>query len=210
MGIYVGSLHWLKTQTMAHNGQEPSALQAVCLGMAARSLAGFIMIPITVIKIRYESGTYNYHRMSSALVQIYRLEGYRGLCCGLVPTLVRDAPYSGLYLMFYTQLKQLILPHILPPDNRNSSSMSAVNFGCGTLAGFLASLVTHPADVIKTKMQLRPDHYNSVRTTARLVWQEGNGSGFLVGLVPRTLRRTLMSALAWTVYEELMQRAGLK
>ncbi len=35
-------------------------------------------------------------------------------------------------------------------------------------------------------------------------------SGFLVGLAPRMLRRTLMSALAWTVYEELMRQLGLK
>merc|ERR1719412_867731 len=75
-------------------------------GMTARCVAGCAMIPITVLKTRFESGQYNYTRMSTALLDIYRREGARGLCCGLVPTLVRDAPYSGLYLMFYTQLKQ--------------------------------------------------------------------------------------------------------
>jgi hypothetical protein len=34
--------------------------------------------------------------------------------------------------------------------------------------------------------------------------------GFFHGSVPRALRRTLMAAMAWTVYEEMMARMGLK
>jgi len=107
VGLYFGSLHWLKS---GFGDQKPSAIQCVCLGMTARSFAATVMIPITVIKTRFESGQFNYTRMSSALLQIYKNEGIRGLSCGLLPTIVRDAPYSGLYLMFYTQLKQNFVP----------------------------------------------------------------------------------------------------
>lgn len=187
-------------------GTEPTALEAIGLGMFARSVAGAIMIPITVLKTRFESGTYNYHRMSQALAQIYHREGIRGLCCGLVPTLVRDAPYSGLYLMFYTQLKQTTSTL----DNAQLISPTTKHFSCGIVAGFLASLVTHPADVIKTRMQLDPVTYKSVHNAILSIFRDQGLKGFTVGLGPRMLRRTLMSALAWTVYEEIMKHVGLK
>lgn len=40
--------------------------------------------------------------------------------------------------------------------------------------------------------------------------QEHGVGGFFRGAVPRSLRRTLMAAMAWTVYEQLMARMGLK
>ena len=111
----------------------------VFLGMTARCVAGCAMIPITVLKTRFESGQYNYTKMSSALLDIYVREGFRGLCCGLTPTLVRDAPYSGLYLMFYTQLKQLLSnEHVL---KSNPTLATITHFTCGLSAGLLASLV---------------------------------------------------------------------
>ena len=51
---------------------------------------------------------YSYGGVTNAVKVIYANEGAKGLTCGLIPTLLRDAPFSGLYLMFYTQSKQFI------------------------------------------------------------------------------------------------------
>ena len=64
-----------------------------------------------------------------------------------MPTLVRDAPYSGLYLMFYTQLKQnacttLIQIHPALDVKDNGYLASLTHFSCGITAGLLASLVS--------------------------------------------------------------------
>ncbi|XP_050299679.1 mitochondrial glycine transporter-like isoform X2 [Anthonomus grandis grandis] len=203
VGLYFCILDYTKFHYL--KGKTPTALESVTMGFCARSLSGAILIPITVVKTRFESGVYDYNSLASALKQIYRTEGIRGMTCGLVPTLFRDAPFSGLYLMFYNQTKQLVSRDLL-----NSPYSSPIHFSCGLTAGILASIVTQPADVLKTKMQLYPNKFNNLWSV--IVYVQGNYGirGFFKGMVPRTLRRTLMAAMAWTVYEKISTKIGLK
>ena len=215
VGIYFGSLHWLKSWI---GREKVSTLQSMFLGMSARCMAATILIPITVTKTRFESGQFNYTRMSSALIYIHRNEGIRGLSCGLLPTILRDAPYSGIYLMFYTLLKQNYAPNVRNAfslalgygHGKNQANQAGTHFSCGILAGFLASLITHPADVLKTKMQIHPEVYHSIAASFRKVLTDSGPKGFMNGFAPRMLRRALMSAFAWTLYEEMMRNMGLK
>jgi solute carrier family 25, member 38 len=84
------------------------------------------------------------------------------------------------------------------------------HFMCGLSAGVMASLVTNPADVIKTRMQLYPDKFPNALSAAIYIQQTHGPSGYLQGVVPRMLRRTLMAAMAWTIYEEITRNIGLK
>ncbi|XP_076650734.1 mitochondrial glycine transporter isoform X1 [Halictus rubicundus] len=204
VGLYFSTLHWLK-----HTFQLKDPLtstEAMFLGITARSMSGALLIPITVVKTRYESEVYKYNSIREALRLIYKQEGVRGLSSGLVPTLLRDAPFSGLYLMFYTRLKNIAVEADLP-----CAKLSApIHFSCGILAGIFASIATQPADVIKTKMQLYPNEFTGVRVAAFRIYKKYGVLGYFKGIVPRMLRRTLVTAMAWTVYEEVTKSMGLK
>ncbi|CAH0563972.1 unnamed protein product [Brassicogethes aeneus] len=203
VGLYFCSLDYLKSKYFSE--KNPSALESVAIGMVARCMSGAALIPITVVKTRYESGVYGYNGVISALKEIYRTEGFRGMTCGLVPTLFRDAPFSGLYLMFYSQTKQMI-----PEDLLNSAYASPIHFTCGVSSGILASIVTQPADVLKTKIQLYPNKFNGIWSVAVYVHGKYGVQGYFKGMVPRMLRRTLMAAMAWTLYEQISKSVGLK
>lgn len=197
VGVYFACMHTVKTTVF--NGS-PSPSQSLIVGAGARTLAGCIMIPVTVVKIRCEAGSMEYKGIVKALSTIRGTEGLRGLTKGLMPTLFRDVPFSGIYLMFYENLK-VYCNKLTPYQNIN-------HFSCGIGAGVLASLVTQPADVIKTRIQLNPT--TTTMTVIKQIAKAEGPAGFLRGIVPRTLRRTLMAALAWTVYERAVKNMGLK
>ena len=57
---------------------KPSAIESLTLGACSRSLAGLCMLPITVVKTRFESEQFQYKSMKQALTTIYSREGFKG------------------------------------------------------------------------------------------------------------------------------------
>ncbi|KAK7940223.1 hypothetical protein WMY93_003549 [Mugilogobius chulae] len=201
VGIYFSTYFTLKQHFVQE--KSPGAMEAVLLGGGARTVAGVIMLPVTVIKTRFECGRYSYGSVAGALRSVCQTEGPGALFSGLCATLLRDVPFSGIYVMFYSQSKAA-----LPTEFKLSVYAPLANFSCGVLAGVLASLITQPADVVKTQVQINPQ----LRTLQAItcIYMEHGVQGFFRGAVPRLLRRTMMAAMAWTVYEQMMAHVGLK
>jgi len=184
-------------------------------GAVARASVGFIMMPITIIKVRYESNYYTYRSLWGAGSDIVRTEGMKGFFSGFGATAIRDAPYAGLYVVFYEQCKRRLsllsqkaplVPQSEVPDGMRSGTSASINFLSGILAAGLATAITNPFDAIKTRIQLMPREYgNMLQASRRMVRQDGFSSLF-DGLGLRMARKALSSALAWTLYEELIRR----
>ncbi|KAL8798143.1 MAG: hypothetical protein Q9200_007817 [Gallowayella weberi] len=196
-------------------------------------------MPITVIKVRYESSLYTYTSLLSATSSILKQEGPKGFFAGFGATAIRDAPYAGLYVVFYEQSKRYLnslkpaaaaaplgrstahtTESVLAGEetetmktsffSSSSSSAISINFVSGVLAAGLATAITNPFDAVKTRLQLMPGRYaNMVQASRQMVRDEGFRS-LLDGLGLRVGRKAISSALAWTVYEELVRRAETK
>jgi len=201
VGLYFSSMHWMRYSVFQG---KPNAGQSLLIGAAARTFAGSVMIPFTVVKTRIESGAFQYRSVFTALESILRLEGLRGLTRGLGPTLARDVPFSSLYLAFYDILKQKVASQ----TQLAGISPEAAHMSAGLGAGLLASLVTQPADVVKTQMQLGKER--KISSAVASIYREGGMGGFGKGLAPRMLRRSVMAALAWTLYEKITTSLKLK
>ncbi|KAJ5415762.1 hypothetical protein N7465_004457 [Penicillium sp. CMV-2018d] len=180
-------------------------------GAVARVAAGFVMMPVTVIKVRYESNFYAYHSLVGAGRDIVRTEGLRGLFAGFGATAARDAPYAGLYVLFYEQLKRRFALMAAKPSNNGETptavSSSSINFVSGGAAAGMATAITNPFDAVKTRLQLMPAKYGNMVHATRLMIHEDGMRSLFGGLGIRMARKAMSSALAWTVYEELILRA---
>ena len=89
---------------------------------------------------------------------------------------------------------------------------TAANFIAGTVAAVGATLLTQPADVVRTRVQLglavaAGGGSGAARVgmlqLLRAIGREQGMQGLLAGAVPRIVKRTMQTALVWTLYEEL-------
>ncbi|XWS39045.1 hypothetical protein CRYUN_Cryun18bG0016300 [Craigia yunnanensis] len=100
-----------------------------------------------------------YPNMRSALFDIIKTRGFRGLYAGLSPTLVEIIPYAGLQFGTYDTFKRWTMAWNRLRSSNTSSTMddspsSFQLFICGLAAGTCAKLVCHPLDVVKKRFQV--------------------------------------------------------
>lgn len=135
------------------------SLYSLGAGFCARSICSTIMLPITLVKTRYPSQSMFTPRMefdkttNNTIFHTFRnvlKVNRRGLFSGLVPTILRDAPNSGLYICFYHTIK----PSIMSLHDSYNMPVTLLNLLTGIIAGISATFLTHPFDMIKTQMQL--------------------------------------------------------
>eukprot|EP00300_Choanocystis_sp_HF-7_P012151 c17770_g1_i1.p2 GENE.c17770_g1_i1~~c17770_g1_i1.p2 ORF type:complete len:297 (+),score=52.48 c17770_g1_i1:141-1031(+) len=174
-------------------------LAALVLAGSSRSLVAVAFQPFGLIKTRMESAVFShYSNPLMAMRAIVAKEGLLGLFRGTVPTVLRDAPFSGIYYSVYSALKA-----------EYDDGTATRRFALGTLAGFGATIVTQPLDVIRTRVQLNQASGTTILRVAQDILREsGSFANFLRGFVPRATRRVVMASATWTLFEQIMERVS--
>ncbi|ORX50909.1 mitochondrial carrier [Hesseltinella vesiculosa] len=187
----------------ATNLKDQQQWENLVSGMFARGAVGYIMMPVTVVKVRFESNFYNYTSLSDAFTSIIKKDGVRGLFAGYGATFIRDAPFAGIYLFFYENCKKSA--KVWSENHQYQVANALINLGSGVTAGVAATIITHPFDMLKTRMQLKPTIYRNIIQSASKVIKEEGLIGFFDGMSVRLIRKPLNSAIAWTIYEEVIR-----
>ncbi|KAJ1630903.1 mitochondrial carrier domain-containing protein [Pavlovales sp. CCMP2436] len=145
--LYMTAYDELRTRFARSEHPVLSTWAPMVAGVSARSFAAAVVSPIELIRTQMQSGQWESGLgLVGGLLQTKRRHGFFGLYRGLVPTLLRDIPFSGIYWTLYETGRTSARRHELSPF--------AASFASGAGAGMVASCVTTPFDVVKTRMQI--------------------------------------------------------
>jgi solute carrier family 25 protein 38 len=195
--VFLGEVESVSRRLLGQLSGAGAAVRDVLVGGISRGLAAALFCPITVLKTRAEEGLRGgAGGLWTQLLTLARAEGTAGLFAGLGPSLVRDVPYSGISLALLRAFREQLLHVQLLPA-------AAVGALGGCAAAVCATLITQPADVVRTAIvldELKDKRMGTLRAVTHIVSTRGL-PGLFVGASVRLSRRVLQQSFTWAVFE---------
>lgn len=191
------------------------AAQPVHLGAGQTLVCGFFagcvtrtsVAPLDVVKIVMQlKGMNGYTRttgMLSTITQIYHKEGIRGFWKGNLAGCSRLAPYSASKFLVYDTCKH----------HAGGSIDNSQRLVFGAFAGMVATLVSYPMELVRTKLIVQTpenrvyrgmlDGIRQIYTTEGLRGLYRGGNSALIGVMP-------FEGIQFACYEALKEKAEQK
>lgn len=137
--------------------------------------------------------------------------GFRGLYKGSAACFLRDIPFSAIYFPLYANVKSMLQES--NPRDGYTNEPGDLSFTqillAGSLAGAPSAFLTTPADVIKTRLQVKPTKGQTVYTGLfdcfRKVLREEGIKAFYKGSLARVMRSSPQFGITLLAYEKLHQ-----
>ena len=205
-GVYFALLDVLSGGTAmgaASRDSQRSTAGNMLLGAAARAVAATLLNPVTVVKTRVEqalgsvgggAGVAEW-RATAAAVRSVAAQGGAGATAGLAATILRDAPYSGVYFALYQALLSAV--RRWQGGEGGGAAAAGGTFAAAAAAGALATLLTQPFDMLRTRSQMSGAGGGGMLALARDILARDGVQALYRGAVLRAGKRSLGRGLVW-------------
>ena len=140
--------------------------------------------PLEIVKIRLQKAG-ELPGMRLSVFSVVKDLGVLNLYKGARACFLRDIPFSAVFFPTYAHAKQAL-------QNENGKNSSLSLFCAGLIGGVPAALSCTPADVIKTRLQVKEKEgktaYKGVIDCVVKLWREEGFQAFWKGAVLRAMR----------------------
>lgn len=171
----------------------------VIASMIGEMCSDSIRVPIEIVKQKRQVSEVQF-RAIDILMHAYKTDGFiNGVYRGYGITVMRDVPFSIIQYPLWKFLKGLV-------------SNVFAEACCGSVAGAVASAITTPLDVAKTRIQLaetdKKGEYNDSTRNPIKIWRdlyrEHGIQGVFSGFVPRVLWTTIGGFIYFGTYSGVL------
>ncbi|KAJ2815237.1 hypothetical protein IWW50_006887 [Coemansia erecta] len=206
-GIYFAAYESLKHELSGRTlgGHISATAVHVVSAMGAGASTSILTNPIWVLKSRFMTQSaytdYRYTSMWHAVRVIHAAEGWRGFYKGLGSSLL-GVTHVAVQFPLYEHLKCWM--HVDADHQLESSRILLAS----ALSKMVASSVTYPHEVIRTRLQNQatpPFKYTGIVHAARLIYYEEGVRAFYRGLATNLIRTVPASMMTLLTYELLIR-----
>lgn len=196
-------------QTVSPNGEPISFGQRVAMAAVAGACGGFVGTPGDMVNVRMQNDIKlpadqrrNYNHAIDGMARVAREEGFRKLFSGADWATGRAVLMTIGQLCFYDQVKMTLL------DTPYFSDNLVTHFTSSLCAGAIATTMTQPLDVLKTRsMNAKPGEFSGAMDLVRYT-AKGGPLAFYKGYFPAFARLGPHTILTFVFFEQLRINFG--
>lgn len=173
----------------------------------ARMATSLLLNPLNMLKTQWtllDEHAKNRNFISS-FRQLLRNDRSKVFVIGTLPMMVEEFLYGGIFNAIYEYLNRK--EHV--GDRFHPYILVFFN---GLIAGAVGAVLTHPLEIARTKIQSNkkdwypPNGKNLMIAAWKRVYSKYGWRGFTRGLLPRFMKKTLMAAATFSLYELIRKR----
>ncbi|ETI28089.1 hypothetical protein G647_00538 [Cladophialophora carrionii CBS 160.54] len=185
----------------------------VYLGASASAefLADLLLCPWEAIKVRMQTTLPPYaNNLREGWSKIVDKEGFAGLYKGLYPLWGRQIPYTMCKFATFEETVKIIYKQLgKPKESYNSLQQTAVSFSAGYIAGIACAVVSHPADVMVSKLNSDRKAGEGAGSAMSRIYKNIGFSGLWNGLPVRIVMIGTLTGFQWLIYDSFKVYLGL-
>ncbi|TQV95858.1 phosphate carrier protein [Cordyceps javanica] len=189
-------------------GADAAARHKTGLYLAASASAEFLadiaLCPWEAVKVRAQGTIPNPYAGGAldGVRQILAKEGAAGLYKGIYPLWGRQIPYTMMKFASFETIVEMMYAR-LPGAKADYSkaAQTAVSFSAGYLAGILCAVVSHPADVMVSKLNAARAPGEPFGAAVGRIYKDIGFGGLWNGLPVRIVMIGTLTGLQWMIYD---------
>ncbi|KAK3082356.1 hypothetical protein LTS18_004268 [Coniosporium uncinatum] len=189
----------------------PKTIVFLGASASAEFLADIALCPFEAVKVRMQTTLPPYaNSLTEGWQKIVKTEGFGGLYKGLYPLWGRQIPYTMVkFATFESTVAQIYKTLGKPKEAYSTLQQTGVSFLGGYIAGIGCAVVSHPADVMVSKLNSdRKAGEGAMQAVSRIYGKIGF-AGLWNGLPVRIAMIGTLTAFQWLIYDSFKVYLGL-